>query len=719
MSRVRINANGQNLSLPTNIEGSFYISKQGHDIRDLTTRTASFSKAITLPMNENNINILGDWLPFLASHNSNPYKYIPCTVYMDEVPVISDALLYVTETNYLTKEISANILGGGKTYFNQLSENPISDLDFTTENFDWDMTTLETLVDTTTGVCFPNAIYHSNSSYEKFAPMAVGNDAVVDDLDIRRAGFWFYLRTIWNKIHENINGIEFDFDTLDDTDFNKMALFCPVTMFAEGRGVIGWFAGGTYTNSIQEEQTRILNLTTYKDTAAIWDATDKNFVIPLQEIVNISVDISTTTQPNNTDTSIEPDPANILFLDYWNGSTWLTARADNINASYYVVSSGRITYNTSLSLPVGGKVRLRIISSKLVSYPDTITQKINWVLHDFSVSFGTTIDYIKVNEYLPQISQRDFVKDVLQRFHLIPNQEDGVVTFKMWKEVKNSDPQIAPLKINTSNGLPLVNGFNNYGQKNKFIYKQNDLVISNDFNGEFVIQNDSLDDEKTILQSIYSGADTSLTPIQTASTNGRVGLPIYEFNYRIVSGINLTITGGGSTFTLSYDYDVEAGDIIWFKGARSEVLEMTSALVGIFTNPTTATGSSKNWEVIRYEVNGFQTHVALLEDGTEDFRFVDGSDVEIVTTGNKVAKFESPLFWNTLLNTYYPDFILSIQKPFFCSIDVVLTAWEYKLLSSHKPIYIEQFGGIFYLNKVKQFKLNALTRLELLKIKPV
>ncbi len=58
-----------------------------------------------------------------------------------------------------------------------------------------------------------------------------------------------------------------------------------------------------------------------------------------------------------------------------------------------------------------------------------------------------------------------------------------------------------------------------------------------------------------------------------------------------------------------------------------------------------------------------------------------------------------------------------MKKPLALTIDAVLTPAEFASLNPQVPIYIEEIGGLFYINKVSQYKPNAPTRMELIKIK--
>ena len=89
MSVIDIKIDGISIDLFPNEENNFYLTKQIHDLSNLETRDADFSKTISIPLTTRNEEILGLSMPSLYRHTDAPIEFLPTEILLKGVPVIS------------------------------------------------------------------------------------------------------------------------------------------------------------------------------------------------------------------------------------------------------------------------------------------------------------------------------------------------------------------------------------------------------------------------------------------------------------------------------------------------------------------------------------------------------------------------------------------------------------------------------------------------------
>ena len=75
---------------------NFWITKQIHDLSDLTTRNADFTKQITVPATTKNTLLLRVQSLFDAA-DAEPVIAVPVDIILDGIPIANNAKLYVDE----------------------------------------------------------------------------------------------------------------------------------------------------------------------------------------------------------------------------------------------------------------------------------------------------------------------------------------------------------------------------------------------------------------------------------------------------------------------------------------------------------------------------------------------------------------------------------------------------------------------------------------------
>lgn len=705
----RIVVEGVDLDLTPDIERKFYITKQSHDLRDLNTREATFSKIVDVPLTERNINAIGDWIPKYAAYNTAAYVFKNCDVLIDEISVVQDAKLYVVSTDTIRNMASIGIVGGDQSLFSQLSDEPIADLRWNEFNINWTLANVANEVNNTTGIVVPQSIWHDNFSFREFTAAHVNLSVFnVNDIDIFKSGFFIYVRSILDKILDNTEGLIFDLSAFDATNLDQLAISCPVTKFVNPETENGGVALVTESsNEIAVNSTGTLPFNTVEaDVQGLWSVPNNEFTVNGTGVVEIDLKLDVSMQPNNPNFT-----DNVLKITVNSNPI----RTFPLQSRRFIVEHNFIDEVLITTLQSGDKIKVEFETGPNESESGLIAFEYEG---SFGLLVGTVGDYIKVENWLPNISQKDFFRDILKYFHMMLYESNGTVSFKRWEDMTLSDVVPYDIKINMDKGIGAQVAIQNLAQTNKFKYKDNPNVEANIFNIYFNVPNESLKLETVLIESLYSGSDPSETPVTGSLVDGRVSVPAFTFEYAEETKNNMTITGGGLNFSTGSNSGLKKGDIVFVAGQRGEVANMFDALTGAFTNSIGVTGTNQNWEFNRYSSQAFLTHLCLIEENPDAMNLVDGNNVQTITaTNSRVAKFPLELNWEFLLNLNYDNYVKSVKKPYFLRVDVVLTPAEFLSLSPLVPIYIERLRGLFYLNKVKQFKSGALTTLELLLIK--
>jgi len=706
---LNIKVDGVSLDLFPNEEDNFYITKQLHDLRDLETRNATFTKEIGVPNVGNNSFVLRQYLPTFDNNSPTDITFLNVDVYIDDIPIIEDAYLFSASYNRTKEEIMITIIGGEQEFFAQLTDEPISNL--FTEIIQWNQANLLANTLNTSFWVYPNLTWYDNNSYDLFTSINTkGFDQFVGVDDTELSGFIVYCKEIWQRIMGNLTNLTAD-EAWFNTYFEELGLAVPVHQFLEGYHKVAGFSSAvsaapdTNANVIQKVEFGTVDT----DPKVLWHATpDFKFIVIDTALGKIIVDmiVDVIPQPNNDKDS------NYIRL-YKNGSviqTWLLPYDSNLTIQTH------IQWQTITNLVANDELWLEAETASTVFGP----VKFIYDLDRFQLIFGESDTEVIISDVIPEISQRDFVKSILQQMHLIPVTIGTTVLFKFWEDIINQSPNLLTDKVSANNDIIEFNFISNYGQNNWFIYKGDDNVQRTDMNSSLPILNKTLPLNTTKIELPYSGSDDTIIPtLIGASLYGKASIPAFTFEYLENTTNNISVTNGATAFSLSSGSGLEAGDVVVINDVtvqRMRVELMTSETSGQFKFPWNGTTGGFAWSHFSYETNDVGIHI-LRQQIAEDIQVVNGDGTQPSTIGAMTGFFHDSQLWVNLLQTYYLVFANSIEKPWAVSVFVYLTVSEFKLLNSLSPIWLNEAGQYFYLNKMEQFKKNKLTRIELFRIK--
>jgi len=707
-----IQIDGHSMELFSDEDKNFYITKQLHDLRDLTTRKATFTKTITVPDHSTNQWILRQYFGYYTRATTGLISYSNVDIYMGGVPVIVQARLFSAKRNVLTKEIEITILGGDQDFFTQLKDEPISQL--FTEVIPWTTADLALKVDEATFWVYADSLWTNNDSWEGFINInSVGSNQLLGVMDTQLSGVFLYFREIWDRIMANL----IDLNVINDWDtslFDTQAMACAAQQFLDSfekpAGFISAVNQETPSHYTEDQTEVVLTYDTVEtDPENYWDIPSQSFIIGQDSTIRITVqgDFDVTWyQSGNTDVNEVSLLKNGTKIQTWE----FQSNKDDTVFEF-------IAWETIITALTGDTFQLVITTGANAS---PLPYKINHHDGTFSVTSGAQSDEVLLSTIIPEINQKDFVKSILHFFHLVPYATARDIKFKNWDDIVNDEVDILDSKMDVSSDIIDSNNIPTYGQENEFRYLDDSNVARTDMNSSLPSYVEILPEKKTMIQLPYSACDLSFIPNEGGATEPRASVPAYPYKYEEIKGNQIQLKLNDLTYQTVDNNSLEPGDVItWKDGAtlyRRRVVSVTTESEGIMNETWPNGDQSFDWQMFKYDTNNLNIHVVEISQNPESIHITDGSETLTTVVTNKKALFSDNLLWGTLLNNWYHRFGLSIEHPWALQFKMNLSIAEFQNISSLTPIWLSEFADYFYLNKIEQFKPDSLTRVELVRI---
>lgn len=704
-TRLEILIDGETLDLFDNEEQRFYITKIIHDIRNLETRNGDFSKSVTIPLNANNLQILGNYVPKSGRYQTGSIQALPVDVFIGGVPVLDDSFLVVGGQNINKRTLEITILGGTSLFFNGLQDDPISSLDFSELDLNWSFDdpspNLDDIINTTTGICFARSQWYSNKSRRLFIEQG-GTDAEtnVQRTEVGESGFHMYCHYVLQKIFSNLDGLTIDTSKMDSLyDTIGFGVSVPIVheSFDSENGYFAEVRDNNNQSLPRDTFTPLEWITIFSDNDNLFVSPTK-YVIPVDSFITIGAgSLISMSQPN----------ASYAVDIRINGVRLIQQQIQCPNPSSYY--------------------GFNIFASTDVLAGDEITIDVNPLFYD-AQTLALSNGYFKIENQgagrgralsvasvLPDISQRDFVREIFKIQNIIPVTKNKVVTLEYFESIRTNRINDF-IKLDTSRDIEVFATLPSYARTNIMKYADNENVERNDMNSQFYVENLTLVDEIVKVELAFSASDKQT--VGFGESNRGVSLPNYDLEWNFVNDNKIFCTSGSPNYRTTERNEIVAGDFISVEGNRRRVLSVISDFQGVTDAPWPTTFNDADWNHWRFNANELELQLCQLLPANESFLIADGANLysrgDIITTDfSNFLKFDHP---NGLMTTYYDLLTKSMLKPF------VIQAWAnigvvvFLATNSTLPIYIEEFDAYFYLNKMEQWKYNQGTRLELIQI---
>jgi hypothetical protein len=328
------------------------------------------------------------------------------------------------------------------------------------------------------------------------------------------------------------------------------------------------------------------------------------------------------------------------------------------------------------------------------------------LLHNQYTNGETITTTINPQDYFPDISQRDFVREIFKLQNIVAVEANNVVTLKYFKGLETATSQ--NLVLNTDNTKTIYNTFKTYSQTNELKYSDDDIVEGTDFDSSFSVNSETLPLSGTIIQSKFFPCDLG----EALVPNVRSTVAAWDVEY-FKSAVNFNPSSGTLNFTTNHPFEGNVGDIVDSIG-RIVTLDATKESGTVSTNFTSST-SVNIPPYYRYKSNGRTMQVVSIEDASLYNMHYNG----VVFSSNqpsKRAEFTTAMKWDNLKTEYYQLLVDSMEKPFIVKAWINIPTISLLTLNPLAPVYVEDYNAYFYINKLEQWRLNTSARVELIEI---
>ena len=680
---ISISAEGNFLDIREGEDKRFFINKSLHNLRDMFGRNSDRSRSIVLPRSPNNINIL-------AQHSArigDDYRALSCQVFMSGVPVLENAQLVIIGED--DNHFEATILGGAATFYNLIPEASIQDLNYETDNFEWTLANYVARRNNSSNLVTAWAQWMTNESYRRYKQEGDPLEEV-EAVDIDKAGFCYYAKDILAKIFENIP-LEIDSSLVENEDYNSMTVVCTMPQMFEGFLDLGADRGevGIVTSLIipAGQAGRIEFDLVVINTGNVWDAILFQYEPNEREELSISALLIRTGSAVPEVTLIKMaggvDRVPLAIIN-WSG---FNGRLDVVD----VGEPGDVYFLEYKSVQVN------------ISYVNGSFFKFH-PLRSFDRN-------IEVSEFLPDITQREFAKNIFNLFHIVVADISGRITLSHFEDIIDNPQVNLSARIASDRQIKYTPRLQDYGQDNHFKYAEEPLVISDAFNEIIQINNNSLPPIAIKIELFFAGMDGTLFDLPGHT------VPMFEVFYGSEDNNNIQIQGTLGTFATYSTVDgnpLRANDVIFVPEGggfdRFVVRRVFDSTNGELDYQLAINKIDQDWSWLSYERLEPKFQLSRVRfDNTHTYIYHQGSERQQETD----TLYTDLLTWDIMLEQYYPSYKDMIRNFQVLSLWVDIPNTIFLELNSLAPIYL--LGNTYYLNKTEQYKENGLVRLELLR----
>lgn len=699
----------------------FYISKQIFDLRNLETRNAEFSRSVNLPLSPTNLRLLGSQVPTKDRFDVLPHTIIECEVRMSGIPVITDSYLIVGVEDITNKSVSITVYGGTAKFFNELETASIKDLDWSDLNMTWDLTGINAIRNATQigiGIQYGNAQWYSNPSRRLYEFSGNSNDAetFLEQQEIGETGFFIPIKEICTRIFNNMDILQIDQSNLDHnpntTDFDSLyrlsTLACPVdvvhTSFQAIDGTLSEaqpeaeLFGGLNPDPIRLQMTEIL------DPDGIFDDASNQFIFTDSGFFSIGLTV-------NGDHRRSLNLSFQIIANRGLGSERLLTEIFVPPTSGSNIQSYTASGTTSINAEAGDTIGAYIQLDSGTQYSVNVFASGEFTAEQSGADRGRDI---LVKDYIPDIPQREFVKNVFNWLGIVPSEVNNVVTLDWFEEIRKTKSNAKTLQIDHSRPVKAITTFPLYGQLNLLNYTIPDSLERSDVNSDFKINSLTLRKEAVAIEVLFNPCDQAVS--QEGVQTDRCCIPAYELDWQYVTDNKMKFTAGSNVYGPTADRnDIQAGDFIsWDTGGgvfvKRRVVIVSDDFSGQMDDVSPTNNDDINWHHWRYDANDVPVTIAQIEGGhASDVTLTDGG-FSLPASGTATAFFSNRALWTDIKSTYFPLLLDSVFKPFVIEAWIVIPAVGFAGLRLNEVVFLEDYDAYFYINIIDQWKNNGLCR---------
>jgi hypothetical protein len=680
---------------------NFYITEQIHDLTDLQTRNASFTKVLSVPLTELNKSVLQNTFPVINGQLVPPTK-LRCNILMSGVPVILDGFT----SGGIREDESINLIFYFESFefFDNL-KGTISELSWNDLNFTFDPAGWNSNKANTTGLVTALAFWLDSINFNQSTIPSTSSLNLEHDLNF--SGFHIYFREILTRIVEQ-NGFSFDDDDMVAVqDYTTLALACPVNKFALSLDITNPIIGDVERSAEQFENTQAVHRIEFDsvqvDPFALWNAGlfQWDFTSTAAINIEITIDGEHTRNGNRTssidviknDTIIES--VDISELNELNLS--ITVTTDIISGDFLAVQVD-LDNNSTIAISIGS----------------------DFVINE--AGFQQSRD-INIADYIPQMDVKTFFRSVMKYFNAVITTNDDTKTVKIFKfnDIKTNEEQDLTANLDTSKTISEASGLP-YFQESTFKYLDS-RARRTDTEAVFLFNDDILEQKGVLVELDFGFSDNAAQGTLFIRTNPTIEIPNYEFE--AFNDVGLNHTAATNTFTLTGvpQERIRVGDYIEstsLVGGQFRDMGRVTQITPTFVIESTwaVTGVAVDWRLYRYKENTVDNpRISNIVASQGDYNVYNGSNnTRAIVQNGLETRFSDSMFGDTLRSAHYDDMLNALNPAKVIQAIFLFTPQEFKNIDLAKPVYLKNFGNTFFINKNEQYRENQPNRMTLIAI---
>jgi hypothetical protein len=653
------------------------LTLQVHDLTNLESRNGNFTNNIKLPLTNLNKGLLG--FPHdVNSQSSIPYSRIEAQMQIDGV-TISGFLQVNSATQF---EADCVFFSGNSDFFDLLGDKKLNDLDLSDFDSYWNIdgltpNTFSTKTNTT-GVIWPIIEYGTDETYRTLT-----NAFTVNPKTLRPA---IFVHSIMDKIAE-LTGYAFTGDFLADNRYLKE--FVPIVTNEPKHGA-GWLSDSGA--NVELSTPTLFNVLPLDNQGFIVQFDDivtnvfGNYIQPYYYIpaagkYNAQFSYVVSALP-----LLSVDITLAILIQKVNGDLITLAQIDfnpnqsgNIRAENFDADAGDFIYCTILAYN----------NDTVLSTDVSLGGAFLVTLTEANIGYTQLFD---CTGNMPEISLKDFVKSLLQRYNLIIKTDvtAQIAEFYTYNDVYNAEPLDWTDKLNVSNhSIAFHPDF--FGQNNQFRWADETNNPPDYANGNIAIGDTILKKELITIQQPFAA---SLDVIKFDDKNV-MQIPLLEFD-------EITVNAGDSPAI------AEPSQLV--------ISNTTNYAPGFNINFSITTNTIYKLETVKPRI-GYIDNTLM----TEELVYDDGT-----TTAQNSTTEPLTHFWNN--SAYNLTFTANSDGLIDNYTTLTFTLHKFKKLKAlfnlkatdalgfdfKRRIFIQHLGT-FYVNKISNYQPGKLTEVELIK----
>jgi len=678
------------------------ITKQINDLRKLKTRNASFTSQISFPRTAKNTGALSGLTPTFKNSKVTPTS-LSCVILMNGVTVLSGGRFTLSSKG--EDRYKGTVFFGNFDFFNLL-EGDISELQWGIYDQSWTRPFIESKIsDTTTGIVFALAAWFRPFGVQSLPAGSMWNA----DHEINFSGFHAYTRTILTNIVQEL-GFTYDDSAITDSLWDELAIACPVTAFAQPVSGVGdpIFAEWDKTSTQSESDLtfpgtsfRITFDTLVTDADTLFDnATDQ---YDIDRTARILIEIKNCAG-NWRERS---GPAHFVRFNIMKNGFIILKTFD--------VPEGDFDFSFSVVTNVisGDFIWLRIDVSGARAEINTATI----IIQDADGLASHTADLI-IGDWIPKIDKKDFLRWIFALFNvqIEADSRNKTVTLKPFDAVLTASEQDWSKNLDISKvvdeGITLP-----YAQNNKFEYAEDEKLVRSDSNGNYTIVNPVLRKELVLVKLGFGASDGAQRKGIYIRGTAVAEYPVYIMRSQRLTGMNTT--AGLKSFTIdSEGSDFQVSDYIEVGGNIRQIDSRSSDTAGTVSIVFTTNNASQDWTSRKFEIQDLiPPRIARIVASQGDYKLKEGNEGSWTTvSGGLEAVFTDDLLWNSIIANSYQNLLDNVANPLIIKGRFRFEVSEFVSIDMLKPVYLDQYSSLFYINKIMQYRSDGFCFVELIRI---